>query len=78
MSIVNFNIQPDGCVIAHHALGTSMAFGRVSITEILRGLRRWGDGALIQNALPMISADCRDFILTGLTPEMRDELLPEE
>lgn len=30
---------------------------------------RWIDGELIQNVMPEISADDREFIMTGITPE---------
>ena len=32
----------------------------------------WLDGTLIQNAMPNISADEREFIMTGITPEEWD------
>jgi len=32
-------------------------------------LQAWEDGALIQNAMPHISADEREFIMTGITPQ---------
>jgi len=35
---------------------------------------RWRNGELIQNAMPELSADDRDFIMTGLTPEDWDML----
>ncbi len=35
-------------------------------------------GALIQNAMPQLSADDREFILTGATKEEWDEAFPED
>ena len=32
-------------------------------------LRRWQDGELVQCAFPHLSADQREFIMTGITPE---------
>ena len=32
----------------------------------------WLDGTLIQDAMPNISADEREFIMTGITPEEWD------
>ena len=29
----------------------------------------WEDGALIQNAFPMLNADEREFLMTGMTPD---------
>jgi len=30
---------------------------------------KWRSGALIQSAFPALTADQRDFIMTGITPE---------
>jgi hypothetical protein len=30
---------------------------------------KWEAGALIQNAFPMLNAEQREFIMTGITPE---------
>jgi hypothetical protein len=35
-------------------------------------------GAVIQVAFPNLSAEDREFILTGITPEEWDRFLPEE
>ncbi len=32
-------------------------------------LDAWQSGTLIQNAMPLLSADDREFIKTGITPE---------
>ena len=32
-------------------------------------LDSWNSGALIQNAMPNLSADDREFIMTGIAPE---------
>ena len=34
----------------------------------------WQNGMLIQNAMPNISAEEREFIMTGITPKEWDEL----
>jgi len=36
-------------------------------------LESWQEGALIQNAFPMLDADEREFIMTGITPSEWDE-----
>lgn len=41
-------------------------------------LDSWRRGELIQKAMPNISADDREFILTGYTPEDWDYLWGEE
>jgi hypothetical protein len=38
----------------------------------------WRSGALIQNAMPNLSADEREFILTGITPDVWEELFGED
>lgn len=41
-------------------------------------LDRWQNGELIQNVMPNISADDREFMLTGITPEEWDEFFGQE
>ncbi len=38
----------------------------------------WENGALIQNVMPHLSADDREFLKTGITPEEWDEMWPDE
>lgn len=38
----------------------------------------WQGGELIQNAMPHLSADDREFLMTGATPEEWDEMFGEE
>tara|TARA_R110000737_G_scaffold162424_1_gene190266 strand:- start:567 stop:818 length:252 start_codon:yes stop_codon:yes gene_type:complete len=73
-----FTINIDGTLHAWHKnLGTDMAFGRVSITDILRGLESWRSGYAIQDAFPFLDAERREFIMTGTTPEMWNIMFPE-
>lgn len=72
---VTFSIEKCGTVIGHHeGLGTHMSFGKVSVTDLLRGIKKRDSGALIQDALPWLNADQREFIMTGITPDMWDRL----
>jgi len=41
-------------------------------------LALWQDGMLIQDAFPMLSVDEREFIMTGLTPEIWDSMMHKE
>ena len=41
-------------------------------------LDRWQKGELIQNAFPYLTADEREFIKTGITPDSWDVYLNEE
>jgi hypothetical protein len=40
--------------------------------------RAWANGALIQKAMPRASADDREFVLTGYTPEDWAAIFPPE
>jgi hypothetical protein len=72
---MTYNIESDGTVTLHHNVrGTSMNFGRVSISDIIEGYQRWVDGDMIQYALSFLNADQREFIMTGITPEMWNEM----
>ncbi len=41
----------------------------MSEEEFSERYARWKKGELIQNAFPMLNADQREFIMTGVTPE---------
>ena len=41
----------------------------MSIIEYNNCFALWEDGALIQNAFPMLNADEREFLMTGMTPD---------
>ena len=50
---------------------TSMLSGNRNSMELpIRSgqLHRWLDGALIQDAMPNLNADQREFLMTGITP----------
>lgn len=50
--------------------------GNVNIREIAvteEQLARWQEGELIQNVMPHLSAEDREFLMTGITPEEWDE-----
>jgi hypothetical protein len=40
-------------------------------------LDRWKAGELIQNVMPHLSADDREFLMTGLTPKDWEEMFPD-
>lgn len=42
------------------------------------GLNRWLQGDLIQVALPGVSADDREFLVSGTSPEGWAKMFPEE
>ena len=41
-------------------------------------IHRWTDGELIQNVMPQLSADEREFLVSGFLPSEWDELMSEE
>jgi hypothetical protein len=48
----------------------------IPVTE--EQMQAWQDGALIQRAMPNLSADQREFILTGIIDEEWDTLMVRE
>ena len=44
----------------------------------LSGLRKWEKGALIQDALPGLSADDREALMTGICPPCWSVMFPPE
>lgn len=51
---------------------TSMISGKTNTREIAvteEQIARWKGGELIQNAMPNVNADDREFLMTGITPE---------
>lgn len=43
-----------------------------------RELNLWQSGTMIQNAMPNVSAEDREFIKTGITPEEWNETFSDE
>ncbi len=41
-------------------------------------LLRWNSGELIQSAMPNLTPDQREFLMTGVTPEQWEEMFGEE
>ena len=41
-------------------------------------IKAWENGQLIQDAMPNLSADEREFIMTGITPDEWDEVFGDE
>jgi hypothetical protein len=48
----------------------------INVTE--EQLLAWNNGMLIQNAMPDLSPDDREFIMMGTTPEMWNKIFPPE
>ena len=45
------------------------------VTELM--LRRWRGGELIQNVMPHLSAEQREFLISGCMPQEWDEVMRE-
>lgn len=46
--------------------------------EFTAAMDAWQSGTLIQNAFPTLTADQREFIKTGITPEEWDSIFGKE
>ena len=56
----------------HKIQKTSPITGEINVMEMtfnIADFRAWECGELIQNAMPYLSADEREFLMTGMTPE---------
>ena len=67
---ISCNIESDGSVTVNHFRGSSMNFGKINISEFMKKYNQWLDGESIQYAFPEYSPEQREFIMTGITPEM--------
>jgi hypothetical protein len=50
----------------------------LTIREYDSALNKWEAGALIQVAFPTLNAEQREFIKTGITPEMLAKMFGED
>lgn len=76
---INLDRMPDGyhviaegpCIIRTSPFtGTRNAYSfGIDADTFGKALSEWQSGELIQNAFPMLDADEREFIMTGITPE---------
>ena len=60
---------------------TSPLTGRTQALDIdvtIEQIKSWENGALIQDVMPHLSADEREFIISGCTPQDFNALFPEE
>ena len=75
---MNFNIESNGTVTIHHDRGTTMNFGRINISVFMKKYNQWLDGEMIQYAFPEYSPEQREFIMTGITPEMWNSMFEHQ
>lgn len=60
---------------------TSQLTGKVSEMQMrfdLTDYTNWQNGTVIQNALPYLNAEEREFLLTGITPDEWEDTYGEE
>tara|TARA_A100001015_G_C14707495_1_gene600732 strand:+ start:193 stop:408 length:216 start_codon:yes stop_codon:yes gene_type:complete len=60
---------------------TSPLTGRTQSLDIdvtVEQIKAWENGTLIQDVMPHLSADEREFIISGCTPQEFSDLFPEE
>ena len=60
---------------------TSPLTGRTQSLDIdvtIEQIKAWEQGSLIQDVMPQLTADEREFIISGCTPEDFNTLFPEE
>ncbi len=60
---------------------TSPVTGRAQSLDInvtIEQIKAWEQGSLIQDVMPQLTADEREFIISGCTPEDFNILFPEE
>lgn len=59
----------------------SMMTGKINTLEVPctpEQIERWESGALIQEAMPNVPADLREFLMTGTTPDEWEEMFGSE
>jgi len=65
----------EGGAVVQRKSGISGKINKVWISGLTQEqYDEWRDGALIQRAMPQLSADQREFLKTGITPEEWKEL----
>lgn len=69
--------QGAGCMVERVSMLTntsSQRFIPLDAETLHAGVDAWRAGTLIQDAFPTLSADDREFIKTGITPEQWDNM----
>lgn len=56
----------------------SNRFNELDIPVTAEQIAAWNNGALIQDAMPNISASHREFLMSGILPEEWDLMFAEE
>jgi hypothetical protein len=56
---------------------TEMDFN-VPVDVIAKGIEAWDNGTMVQNAFPMLDADHREFLMTGMLPDQFNAMCGQE
>lgn len=59
----------------------SILTGKLNSMELditLKQIADWQSGTLIQNAMPNLTAEEREFFITGMSPEEQNQMYGEE
>lgn len=64
-----------GCGINHIILIDSAEITKEQLEE---GLQKWAAGANIQDALPFLSAECREILISGQCDESFNDMFGED
>lgn len=72
----------DGVMVAftgHDGRRKTMVMPRLTVEQFEVRMHWWREAGMnIQDAFPMLNADQREFLMTGLTPEEWDAIFGEE
>jgi len=70
--------HPDGRCTVTRTSGISGVISKMEMPIKYEQYQRWLDGALIQDALPHLNAEQREFLMTGITPEEWAKTFPPD
>lgn len=66
-------------MLTHVTTPPCMVCGRTSTLRVpVEGIEAYRQGALIQNAFPMLTADEREMLMTGTHPDCWDSMFEDD
>ena len=79
--INTYRATSDNTVLVHATCDmdgseTSMTF-TMNVDTFGQKLRQWQNGEMVQNVFPMLTADEREFLMTGITPDKWNAMFGE-
>lgn len=76
--LVKFSVAPAKAGVHVKVGRETMWFPNVTEEQLVAGKVAYFSGAYIQDAYPFLTPEQREFLMTGLRPDQRDELYGEE